>query len=141
MARNQKVKTGICYRQTPFSQILMYILYSFMRNTKLFILFLGVKLGGECQNTKQCLVITANSTCSDGVCSCQSGYFAISEVNISFCETSKLVHFLSPLFSQLVKNYNINTNFWAVFLTLFWIDKFAVFNPKSMTIKYDKFYV
>ncbi|KAG8198286.1 hypothetical protein JTE90_021540 [Oedothorax gibbosus] len=46
----------------------------------------SIKLGDKCKRNDQCQNFTINSTCSDGVCECESGFFAVhNNINGSIC--------------------------------------------------------
>ncbi|GFS46724.1 hypothetical protein TNIN_200771 [Trichonephila inaurata madagascariensis] len=48
---------------------------------------ISLKLGEKCRRSEQCQNATPNSTCSDGICMCQSGFFPIQSINSSLCES------------------------------------------------------
>ncbi|XP_015913125.1 uncharacterized protein [Parasteatoda tepidariorum] len=50
----------------------------------------GIRLGDPCKTPEQCQNFTPNSTCSDGVCSCEDGFFQLKKINSSNCESDAI---------------------------------------------------
>lgn len=51
---------------------------------------ISLKLGEKCRKSEQCQNATPNSTCSDGICMCASGFFPIQSINSSLCESNEV---------------------------------------------------